>query len=186
MFLDEPSRTRGPSRYSAFLRCHREIFSTVINSVSSKLKLDAKFEPCPPEAGDELFPNGIFEFNISRLVAFIHTHPERFPLELLELTDIPNYGDADLDEAAIGPADSSRPILLAEIAPGRYNVIDGHHRIAKARREGIPTLTCHRLRCPEHVPFLTSATAYEKYVEYWNTKVDAAGPDSGVAPRLAR
>src|SRR6266480_6422235 len=157
MFLDEPSRTRGPAHGSAFLRCHREIFSTVINSVSSKLKLDAKFEPCPPEAGDELYPNGIFEFNISRLLAFIHTHLGRFPVEPVALVDIPNYGDADLDDAAIGSADLSRPILLAEIAPGRYNVIDGHHRIAKARLEGVLTLTCHRLRCPEHVAFLTSA-----------------------------
>ncbi len=156
------------------LRCHREVLSTVINSVSSKLKLDAKFEPCPPEAGDELYPNGIFEFNISRLLAFIHTHPERFPVEPVALADIPNYGDGDLDDAAIGSADLSRPIVLAEIAPGRYNVIDGHHRIAKARREGVLTLTCHRLRCPEHVAFLTSATAYEKYVEYWNSKVDEA------------
>ena len=146
--------------------------STVINSVSSKLKLDAKFEPCPPEAGDELFPNGIFEFNISRLLAFIYTHRERFPVEPLELADIPNYGDADLEEAAIRIADLSRPILLAEIAPGRYSVIDGHHRIAKARREGVSTLTCHRLRCPEHVAFLTSTKAYETYVEYWNSKVD--------------
>lgn len=158
----------------------------LINSVSSKLKLDAKFEPCPPEAADELFPNGIFEFNISRLRAFIHTHPKRFPVEPVALADIPNYGEADLDEAAIGSANLSRPILLAEIAPGRYNVIDGHHRIAKARREGVLTLTCHRLRCPEHVAFLTSATAYEKYVEYWNSKVDDAGRDSGVAPRPAR
>src|SRR5204862_5751509 len=111
------------------LRCHREVLSTVINSVSSKLKLDAKFEPCPPEAGDELFPNGIFEFNISRLLAFVHTHPERFPVELLKLADIPSYGDADLDEVAVLIADLSRPILLAEIAPGRYTVIDGHHRV---------------------------------------------------------
>ena len=104
MFLDGPSRTGGPSHGSAFLRCHREVLSIVINSVSSKLKLDAKFEPCPPEAGDELFPNGIFEFNISKLLAFIHTHPERFPVELFELAEIPNYGDADLDEAAVGTA----------------------------------------------------------------------------------
>ena len=154
--------------------------------MSSKLKLDAKFEPCPPEAGDELFPNGIFEFNISRLLAFVHTHPERFPVELLKLADIPSYGDADLDEVAVLIADLSRPILLAEIAPGRYNVIDGHHRVAKARREGVCTVWGRRLRCPEHVPFLTSTKAYEQYVEYWNSKVDDAGPDSGVAPRLAR
>jgi hypothetical protein len=67
----------------------------------SKLKLDKRFQPCPLEEGDEAYPNGIFEFNITRLIAFIDAHPR-------------------------------------------------------------------------HVPFLTSATAYEKYVDYWNSKVKEA------------
>jgi len=25
--------------------------------------------------------------------------------------------------------------------------------------------------CPQHVPFLTSIMAYEKYLEYWNSKL---------------
>lgn len=29
----------------------------------------------------------------------------------------------------------------------------------------------YRVCCPQHVPFLTSITAYEKYVEYRNSKV---------------
>jgi hypothetical protein len=140
----------------------------------SKLNLDTEFRPCSAEAGDELFPNGIFEFNISRLLSFIQVHADRFPVEPVELTDIPDYGDAGLNEKAICTADLSRPILLAEIAPGRYNVIDGHHRITKARREGARSVAGHRLRCPEHVPFLTSTRAYQKYVEYWNSKFEEA------------
>ena len=53
-------------------------------------------------------------------------------------------------------------------------MIDGHHRVARARREGARTVRGLRLRCPEHVPFLTSTKAYETYVEYWNSKVDEA------------
>ncbi len=34
----------------------------------------------------------------------------------------------------------SRPILLAEIAPGLYNVIDGDHRLARARRDSAQTV----------------------------------------------
>ena len=76
-------------------------------------------------------------------------------------------------------SDLSRPILLAEIAPGRYNVIDGHHRLAKACRQGLCRMLVHRVRCPEHIAFLTSALAYEAYVEYWNSKLD-------VRPRSTR
>lgn len=31
------------------------------------LKIDKKFTPCLTDDGDELFPNGIFVFNISRI-----------------------------------------------------------------------------------------------------------------------
>lgn len=137
----------------------------------AKLKVDKKFQPCPIESGDELFPNGLFEFNISRLLAFIDTHPERFAVELIELAQLANYGMKPQDKEAIRTANLSRPIVLAEISPDRYNVIDGHHRLAKARREGTRILPAWRVRCPEHVAFLTSAVAYAKYVEYWNGKV---------------
>lgn len=84
---------------------------------------------------------------------------------------------AGLNEQALVAADLKRPVILAEIAPGRYNLIDGHHRVAKARRGGVPSIPAYRIRCPEHVAFLTSKRAYEAYVEYWNSKVDHASAD---------
>ena len=63
-----------------------------------RLRRDPRFEPCPTEPGDELYPNGIFEFNIC---AFISAHPERFPTEVVELFEIPDYGSSKrFDEAA--------------------------------------------------------------------------------------
>jgi hypothetical protein len=137
-----------------------------------KLRLDEGFQPCPVEPGDEIYPNGIFEFNITRLLAFVQEHPDRFPVEQADLSEFPDYGNnPHINEETVRLADLSRPILLAEIAPGRYSVIDGNHRLAKARRQGAAALPAYRLQCPTHVPFLTSAFAYEKYVEYWNDKV---------------
>lgn len=137
------------------------------------LRLNPRFQPCSVKPGDELYPNGIFEFNITRLLAFIQTRAEQFPTEFVELVGIPDYGrSSSLDETALDAADLSRPIVLAEIAPDRYNVIDGNHRVAKARREGLRRIPALRLRCPEHVAFLTSTRAYEVYVEYWNSKLD--------------
>jgi hypothetical protein len=57
-----------------------------------RLRRDPRFHPCATEPGDELYPNGIFEFNISRLIAFISVHPERFPTEIVQLSEIPDYG----------------------------------------------------------------------------------------------
>jgi len=136
------------------------------------LRRDSQFQACATEPGDELYPSGIFQFNISRLIAFISAHSERFPTEIVELSEIPDYGSSKrLDDAAIQAANLSRPVLLAEIAPERFSLIDGHHRVAKARRMLTSTITAHRVRCPDHVSFLTSVHDYEQYVEHWNSKL---------------
>jgi len=137
-----------------------------------RIDLISAFQPCATDTGDELFANGIFEFNVSRLLTAALTHADRYLIERIELADIPDYGAAELNAAAIVAADLSRPIVLAEIAPGQFAVIDGHHRVAKARRNGVSALAGYRLGCPEHIRFLTSTTAYQRYVEYWNSKVD--------------
>lgn len=137
----------------------------------AKLKLAKSFEPCPIDAGDEVFRNGIFEFNITRLTAFIEAQPERFAIDSVTVASIPGYSDSRLDQATVEAADLSRPVLFAEIAPGRFNLIDGNHRMGKARRDGVPTVMARKVKCPHHVAFLTSMRAYEAYVEYWNGKV---------------
>jgi hypothetical protein len=65
-------------------------------------------------------------------------------------------------------------------------VIEGNHRVAKARREGLRRIPAHRLRCPEHVAFLTSTRAYETYVEYWNSKLDGGSSRSRRRRRLGQ
>lgn len=142
----------------------------------AKIKLDKKFQPCHVEEGDEAYQNGIFAFNITRLLAFIDAHAGRFPIDLMALADIPDYGGSNLDEEAIRSADLAHPILLAEIAPGRYNVIDGNHRIAKARRDRVPSIPARKIGCSQHIKFLTSEFAYEKYVEYWNSNLKEMRP----------
>ncbi len=142
-----------------------------LDSVPPRLKVDPLFRPCVVQEGDEYYPNGIFEFNITHLLNHICA-AARFQAEFVALRDMPYAGTgANLNELTIGAADLSRPVILAEIAPGQYNLIDGHHRAARARREGIESIPAYRVPCPEHIAFLTSTRAYVKYVEYWNSKV---------------
>jgi hypothetical protein len=65
------------------------------------------------------------------------------------------------------------PVILAEIAPGRYNLIDGHNRVEKAHRQKIETLKAFRLKALQHINFLTTQNGYEKYVAYWNDQIKA-------------
>ncbi len=65
----------------------------------------------------------------------------------------------------------SRPVILAEISPGQYNLIDGNHRMERARREGIKSMLAYRLNVEQHMKFLTSKKAYVAYIAYWNSKL---------------
>ena len=65
----------------------------------------------------------------------------------------------------------SEPVILAEISPGQYNLIDGNHRMEKARRMGIKNISTIRLNVEQHLRFLTSKEAYLAYVKYWNSKL---------------
>ena len=137
-----------------------------------KLKADAGFTPCPVHDGDELFPNGIFEFNVTRILEHIENTPSDVDLVEIAVSDFCSEFSS-LDESHVDSVDISRPVVLAEISPGNYNLIDGHHRMAKARRLGIDRMQAYRLTVLQHIAFLTSVKAYLSYVEYWNNKQEA-------------
>jgi ParB-like nuclease domain len=137
-----------------------------------KLNPNNKFQPLPVDAGDECFRNGIFEFNITKLLAFIKNNPDKFPVEEVDGTAL-RYGDEEsLDEATIKTANLSAPINLAEISPGRFNVVDGSHRVERAHREGVEKIPAYRVGAADHQAFLTSERGYKAYIDYWNSKID--------------
>jgi hypothetical protein len=57
------------------------------------------------------------------------------------------------------------------MSPGKYNLIDGNHRMEKARRSGIENIMAYKLGVKQHIPFLTTQKADIAYVEYWNGKL---------------
>ena len=134
------------------------------------LRADPRFSPCPVDEGDELFPNGIFVFNVSRMLEYLEKEPTDVELVEIAVCDL-DQGFSSLNESHVDSVDLSRPVVLVEIAPGHYNLIDGHHRVAKALRQGVRTLRAYRLTVLQHLRFLTSKDAYLSYVEYWNGKV---------------
>lgn len=136
-----------------------------------ELKYAKTFKPLPKEDGDEFRRNGIFEFNVTKLFAHVKAHPDAFAPEQIMLDTLYVSSDAGLDEETIQRADTKSPILLAEIAPGGFNVIDGNHRVARARRDGMASLPGYRVGPKVHIQFLTSETVYRAYIEYWNGKL---------------
>ena len=143
-----------------------------MDTVSARiLKPSKRFKPCPADTGDELYPNGIFEYNISRLLAHIANHPGSFERESISVQSLRHF--AHINEAHIGTVDITKPILLAEIAPGNYNVIDGNHRLEMAKRLGIGEIPAYKFGPEVHINFLTSEKSYLAYIKYWNGKINA-------------
>ncbi|MBE0451892.1 MAG: ParB/RepB/Spo0J family partition protein [Clostridia bacterium] len=139
---------------------------------------------CNP--GDEFVRNGIFEFNVSGVNEYINENEADF-----ELVEIPvdyyfsYFSRSDLQPEWIEKADIDRPVLLFEIAPDRkyysddpivddfydrgYNVLDGSHRLAKAKQQGIQTIKAYLVPMETHIKFMTNG--FEAYVSYWNDKL---------------
>jgi len=134
------------------------------------LRIDDAFTPCPVATGDELFPNGIFVFNITKLIEYIQKNFDSILLEEVAVSDF-FKGFSSINESHVDSVEISKPAILAEISPGRYNLIDGNHRMGKARRMGINSIRAYKLDVEQHIRFLTSRKAYVTYIDYWNSKL---------------
>jgi hypothetical protein len=117
-----------------------------MNDTLKKFKLSKNFCPLPCDEGDDFYPNGIFEFNITKLLEFINANQEIFrPQEIDVITVRKANSFSNLNELAIQPANLSRPIILAEISPRMFNVIDGHHRLEKAYRDVVVKILAYKV-----------------------------------------
>lgn len=157
-----------------------------IGQSDMNIKFDKKFQPVGVDEGDELFPNGIFEFNITKLVAYLKANPDRYPIEELLLESLRLWESSDLDDATVNNANIDNPIILAEISPGRFNVIDGNHRLAKARRDKAKCIRAYKVSPNLHYRFMTTVKGYQAYVVYWNSKVKDISRLSRLAAKLTR
>ncbi len=142
---------------------------------SNKLRVDKKFQPLDIDDGDEFYPNGFFEFNITKLLAFIKANPDIFQPEGVLVKTARTFPSSNLNESTIQSANIAEPIILAEVAPDRFNVIDGNHRLEKAYRDGVSTVLAYKVHPEQHTAFLTSKESYDDYVEYWNSKIAEIG-----------
>ena len=94
----------------------------------TRLRLDKGFQPCPVERGDEMYPNGIFEFNITRLLAFVQEHADRFQVEQVDLSEFPDYGNSPhLNEEAVRLADLHSKIIVIDRTLATRALISAMH-----------------------------------------------------------
>lgn len=139
--------------------------------MNRNLKISKNFSPCSIDDGDELYPNGIFNFNITKMAEYIQN--QDITCEEVFVRDY-SRGSSKFKEDHLDTVDVAKPVIVAEISPGRYNVIDGNHRMEKARRLGIEKIKAYKLNPEQHLQFLTTEKGYLAYIEYWNSKLKEA------------
>ncbi|MBI9099695.1 MAG: ParB N-terminal domain-containing protein [Spirochaetaceae bacterium] len=134
------------------------------------LHLNKDFTPFPVANGDEIFRNGIFHFNITKMLEYIKQNLNAIALEEVAVSNFPREFSS-INESHMDSVVLSAPVILAEISPGKFNLIDGNHRMEKARRMGLEKVLAYKLNVNQHINFLTEKESYNRYIDYWNDKL---------------
>ncbi len=137
---------------------------------AKKLKVNGNFIPCPAKTDDELYQNGIFVFNITKMIEYIKKNSSEIELVDVDVSDFPKCFSS-IDESHLDSVDVSQPVIIAEISPGNYNLIDGNHRMEKARRLRESKMPAYKLNVNQHMAFLTEKKGYLCFIDYWNGKL---------------
>ena len=135
-----------------------------------KFEVDENFEPCPVMDGDELCPNGIFVFNITKMKEFIYSRPDVFVPEDIDVKG-EHSSCISVNEEQMPNVELSEPVILAEIAPNSFNLIDGRHRMEKARRMGIEKIKAYKMNAVYLPDFIIIKKGYLAFVDYWNYRL---------------
>ena len=141
-----------------------------MSTTPKELTLDKNFIPCPETDGDEFCPNGIFLFNITKMEEHIRENPGFALHEEVAVKGL-SENHPPVNEDHIDSVDVTKPVIIAEIAPGRFNLIDGHHSVEKARRLGMEKVPAYKLTYTQHIPFLSTKKGSECYVEFLNNRL---------------
>ena len=86
------------------------------------------------------------------MIEYIREHKDEMALESIKVKAYTSSLSV-LTESHIDRTDITVPLILAEISPGRYNVIDGNHRLEKACRMGVDYITAYKLKPEQHMLF---------------------------------
>ena len=137
------------------------------------LSLNKNYTPCPSVENDELYPNGIFVFNISKIIEHIASGQLVVKQEDICVKDWYNthFMATSLNEEYLKTVTLGKPVIQGEISPGKYNIIDGNHRLEKAYREKVEYIKSYKLKGEQLIDYFIDLRAYQSFVNYWNSKI---------------
>ena len=140
---------------------------------SRKITLNEHYSPIPTNVGDEIYPIGLFRFNITKIYEHINDGALSMDEELIDVSKwFTNHYRGSVNEDHLPAVDVTRMVIQAEIRPGMYEIIDGNHRMEKAYREGVKNINSYKFQGEQLIPYFINKQAYITFVDYWNTKLN--------------
>ena len=137
-----------------------------------KFKLNQNYIPILTQEGDEIYPNGIFHFNISRILTEIEYDRLVVEQERIDVKEwFRTHYRGRVNEDHLPTVEISKPVIQAEIRSGMFEIIDGNHRMEKAYREGISFVDSYKLKGEQLLAFFIDVRGYNAFVEYWNSNL---------------
>ncbi|WP_245843816.1 hypothetical protein [Oceanobacillus rekensis] len=137
-----------------------------------KFKMNIDYKPLPVNERDEIFRNGIFLFNISRIMEHINKGDLDVEEEQIDINEwFKTHWHTSVNEDHLPTVDITQPTLQAEISPNIHVIIDGNHRIEKAFRDGVSCIHSYKMSGEQLVAYLKDVRGYEAYIKYWNSKL---------------
>ncbi len=137
-----------------------------------KIKINPSFTPCEAKEGDEIYPNGIFQFNISRILEDIESGRLKVIKEQINVREwFRTHDEGCINEDYMPFVELLKPVIQAEISNNRFNIIDGNHRMVKAHREGVAFIDSYKILGQQLPQYLITEYAYKAFINYWNSKL---------------
>jgi hypothetical protein len=134
--------------------------------------LDSNYIPLPAHKGDEIYPNGIFNFSISRIYEDISSGKLCAEKEQINISEwFKSHFRKSVNEEHLPNVNINNPVIKAEIRPERFEIIDGNHRMERAYREGVEFINSYKLKGEQLLSYFADESGYKAFVEYWNSKL---------------
>lgn len=117
------------------------------------------------EQGDEIFTDGFVTWNITRLIHYLKENKKWLYKLNKEKYEIFIRDDQTVDESKIDLVDLEQPVIVVERLKGRYILIDGIHRVRKAKKNNCEYIVAYMVPFEEHIKFLEHRRDFNFIVE---------------------
>lgn len=120
------------------------------------------------EQGDEIFSDMFVTWNITKLLNCIENlqiEPRMIDKSVYEQFIKPNQ---EVNESKVDHVDLSKPIIIIERYKNRHILIDGIHRVRKAKKNSIKSIPAYVLPFSVHIEFITNERDFKFIIEEYN------------------